>query len=125
MGWQLIWPPSNTIIAPQAIHWARLIAKTNLNTTTISTIPHEKWYENYILYSIEFANTYILTYFQSNTIQYYEPTIPPNLNKKNLASNHAHYAYYTSTTKTLKLTSPISILNYSKLLPSSTFLLHT
>jgi hypothetical protein len=66
----------------KAIHRAKLATQENSNTITILITPNKEWYTNYTPYENRYKDTHIITHFPPDTIQYYEPTIPIELNKK-------------------------------------------
>ena len=76
--------------AEKAIHWARLVAKNDLNTITILTIPDNKWHQNHTPYIGTFLDTYIIAHIPTDTITYEEPTIPLELNKPQVQSSTIH-----------------------------------
>jgi hypothetical protein len=61
----------------KAIHWARLAAKENHNTTTILTILDTEWTTNDAPYKTIFDDTHVIIHFPPDAITYMEPTIPP------------------------------------------------
>jgi hypothetical protein len=72
----------------KAILWAILAAKENSYTITILIIPDKDWYNNYTSYKNPYNDTHIIAHFQPHTIQYYEPTISLELNKKPRSEIH-------------------------------------
>ncbi|HYP42844.1 MAG TPA: RNase H family protein, partial [Candidatus Nitrosocosmicus sp.] len=69
--------PHNKETAQQAIHWARLAAKTDPNTITILVIPDTNWYHNPSPYIGPFPDTHIITHFSADSVTYDIPTPPP------------------------------------------------
>ena len=68
----------------QAIHWAKLAAKTDPNTVTLIVTPDVNWYQNYSPYTGPFPDTHVLAHFAADTITYNVPTQPQNHNKPHI-----------------------------------------
>lgn len=72
--------PHNEELAQQAIHWARLAAKSDPHTITILVIPDINWYHNYSPYTGPFPDTHVVAHFTVDTITYEEHITPQNTN---------------------------------------------
>jgi hypothetical protein len=65
----------------QAIHWAQLAAKYDPSIITIIINSNNNWYLNITPYVTKYQDTHVIAHFLSNTLQYYEPTIPLEINE--------------------------------------------
>ena len=93
--------PHNEETTQQAIHWARLAAKNDINNITLLVTPDINWYQNYSPHTGPFPDTHVLAYFHADTITYDEPTTPKNINNPRIEPQQ--YTSFVSTTKTSTL----------------------
>jgi hypothetical protein len=68
-------PPSPLL--PQAIHMARIAAKTNPQSYTILINTDPNWYQQTDPFLTQYKDTHVITYIPPNTLQYHEPLTPP------------------------------------------------
>jgi hypothetical protein len=60
---------------PQALHMARIAAKTNPSSYTILINPYSNWHQQINPFTTQFKDTHIITYIPPNTLQYHVPLV--------------------------------------------------